>query len=53
MQFIELLQTPDDQEYYFTKEHYGKEDETGNNEWAYEFWKDNKEKFIEKAKMKN
>jgi len=49
MQIIELFQTPDDKEFYFTPEHQGKEDLTNDNEEAYNLWKENKDKFIEKA----
>lgn len=49
MQVIEVLQTPDDKEFYFTPENQGKEDLTNDNEEAYNIWKDNKDKFLDKA----
>jgi len=51
MQIIELLQKPDDKEFYFTAEHQGKEDLISANEDAYNLWKENKEKFLEKVQI--
>ena len=50
MQIIELLNVPDDKEFYFTEEHLEESDITPDNDETYQLWKDNKDKFLEKAK---
>ena len=47
---IEVLKTPDDSEYFWSKENTGKEELTTKNEDCYNLWKENKDKFIETTK---
>ena len=51
MTIIELLKTPDDSEFYFTKEHMGTGDFIAENEKTYKEWKENKEMFIQRVSM--
>lgn len=51
VQIIELLKTPDDKEFYFTKENQGTDDVTTDNENIFKEYKENKEQYMMKASM--
>lgn len=46
-----MLKSPDDSEYFWSADKTDKEELTTSNEDCYKLWKENKDKFIEKAKM--